>query len=176
MEVLRCVAAAVAAVTLPAPLWAECVCEASQEPQALLDAADVVFRGTLQALSEDWDGEIGTARWNYALRVDEVYRGAVEERVSVSAPSPHGDGCSVDIVYDTAFLVYAKRKNDYGEYRSDRCMGTKPIAQAAADLALLGEGYPPEPFSCAAGVGSRRGIGLLLTVALLWSARRRSRH
>lgn len=150
-----------------------CVCPA-QTVQEQIDAADVVFRGELRALSEDWvqPGEPGS--WNYAMEALEVWKAELAQRVNVRSPSPNDSDCAVPIEREGEFLVYARRVNEHDEYASDACMGSKRIEDATADLALLGEGHAPIPFSCASTASG--GLTAWTVVLLLSMIRRRWRR
>jgi hypothetical protein len=156
------------ALLIAAALVAACECEPAA-PEQLIEQADAIFRGTLSNLSENVEGCGETGTWNYSILVTAVYKGEVVERVNVQSEQPDADACGMGVEREGEFLVYAKKLENFREYFSSSCMGTKSVAEAEADLALLGPGEAPGDVGCLAV----RAEWALLVVALMAGTGRR---
>ncbi len=158
---------------VPYEALAQCSCPDAQTLQEQITEADAVFTASLWALSEDWDDRQGADGWNFHLELHDIYKGDdVYARVNVRGNAPTDDECSVNLDRDTVYLVYATLANEYGEYNSDLCMGTKLLEDADADLALLGEPTKPVADSCSS-LGLSAGLWLLSGPLLVVGRRRR---
>jgi hypothetical protein len=111
------------------------------------------------------------------LRVSEVWKGPERETLEVSTSSQEG-ACGYPFEEGREYLVYA-----YGGQglETDSCSQTKPLSEAGADLAVLGNSEKPkdgsndEALSDTSGGVSARAIagmaGLLMAASLLVVAR-----
>jgi hypothetical protein len=142
-------------------LLGACQCDVANVPE-LIDAADVVFRAELTNLSENVEGCSETGTWNFSFHVLEVYKGEVAERVNVQSDPPDASPCGIPPEREGEFVVYARKLDNFREYRSDLCMGTKLVKDAA--LEELGEGHAPGNVGCYA-VSSLQTLGWLIAIA-----------
>lgn len=71
-----------------------------------------------------------------SLRVSEVWKGPDQGTLQVSTPS-QGGACGYHFEEGREYLVYAHGKQGL---KTHICTETKPLAEADADLAVLGEG------------------------------------
>ena len=155
-------------VALAQPAHADCDCP-TRTLDEQIERADVVFEGVVRSISEDVQGT-RTGSWNYAMHVSTLYKGTTDERVNLRSARP-GRECSLDLQSDVRYLVYAMRYNEFEEYESTPCLGTKRLDDAETDLEKLGPGAPPPPFSCASiPPGATAAI-----LGLAWGTRRRFR-
>ena len=70
---------------------AECICDNSADLETLIEDADLIFRGELRSLSEDWEGCTRTGGWNYAMEAYEVFKGKAEARINIRSQAPGND-------------------------------------------------------------------------------------
>lgn len=154
---------------LVAALLAACDCEPTT-PAELIEQADVIFTGELSNLSEDADGCSGNGSWNFAMLVLEVYKGEVAERVNVRSEAARAESCGMPVTREGRFLVYARKLENFREYASDLCMGTKKIEEASVDLTLLGDSTAPGDVGCMAMPFNR---DTWMFVTLVWLVRSR---
>ncbi len=156
---------------------AECICDNSADLETLIEDADLIFRGELRSLSEDWEGCTRTGGWNYAMEAYEVFKGKAEARINIRSQAPGDNSCGIPVEREGEFLVYATKVNEYNEYESTICMGTKTIQEATDDLDLLGPGEEPEyrPMACSSLVLTPQ-IMLLGLFAIYGLKRRRVRN
>lgn len=170
MAFLKFMTFIVIAITWVPGASAQCEC-----PEARLDdkieAADLVFRGELRALSEDWVGCSERGRWNYAMEALEIYKGPRDQRINIRSPRPGPESCGIEPERDAEYLVFATRVNEYLEYRTTVCMGTKFATDAEGELRRLGPGEDPVPPSCRAGIAPE--LIWLFGGVLGWRSRRR---
>ena len=102
---LGIVAVAVGLASAGTAAEAACDCEPVVSPQEYIDAADVIFRGKLTNLSEDFEGCGVDGTWNHAFKVREVYKGQLDQRVNVRSAPPGADSCTIPGEIDGEFLV-----------------------------------------------------------------------
>jgi len=130
------------AFMLVAAVFAEPVlaCECGQVPgdaRQAKEQASMVFRGKVLAEKEEL---VNGIKYRSALfLVHENWKGADHTQVIVSTPVL---SCPFDWVKYNDYLIYAYEKD--GIAVTDGCTRSAAIGQADADLALLGEGSPPE--------------------------------
>jgi hypothetical protein len=73
------------------------------------------------------------------FEIEDVWKGTVEESAIVLTPRASA-ACGYSFAEGEAYLVYA---NGQGQrLRTGLCSGTKPLSEARADLAILGEEQP----------------------------------
>ncbi len=180
-----------AALSWSAPALA-CDCAALAPAQAYR-RADAVFEGRVLAIEPAKAGapKAGAAPHVAQLAVVRAWKGVQREQVELLLPHA-GAKCDTDLAPQTSYLVYATEHD--GGLELQPCSGTRPIAQADADLRALGMGVtpfepgrgqpdagaasaPPQPparggcASCAVGGGATSGGAgggrLLLALAAL---------
>lgn len=157
-----------------ASLLSACECDVKSAEQ-LIEEADIIFRGELSNVSENIEGCNETGTWNNAFLVLEVYKGTVAERINIQSPPPDKDPCGMVPDRGREMMVYAVNIPGFREYESNLCAGTKIIEDADPDLALLGDGVPPEGVGCGA-LPAVRGLWAALFFAWFVSHRRRLRR
>ena len=128
-----------------------CSCAAATDAE-LVDAVDVIFRGTVinYEFIEDADGD---GEWSsgdpatFTFAVDEVFKGTATETQRVLSPVS-GASCGLEIAHEGEFIVLAQSalwegpSLAEGELAAYLCDGTRPAA-AGFDTDL--EPYPPDP-------------------------------
>lgn len=112
-----------------------CSCLAPAPPETALAEADAVFAGEVTEISER-----GRATHVARLAVAEVFAGDVGEEVEVHTP-PDSAMCGYPFEVGREELVYAVL--DDGRLQTNLCDRTAPVAEAADDLAALGDGSDP---------------------------------
>lgn len=114
-----------------------------------LSHADAVFSGEVVDLEKSpphttmMEGTMTTVMGGgndtVSLRVSEVWKGPDQGTLQVSTPS-QGGACGYHFEEGREYLVYAHGKQGL---KTHICTETKPLAEADADLAVLGEGERP---------------------------------
>lgn len=133
-----------AALVQPA---AACSCAGEPEPSAALLAADVVFEGTVLGEPEavraqlGIDGYSGAARFRFA--VARYFKGQQGSEAAIYTIDQES-ACGRSYASGSTYLVYGRLTPD-GVLTDSLCSRTRPLANAAEDLALLGEGSAPDP-------------------------------
>ncbi len=125
------------------------------------------------------DLQKGSSSSSVTLRVSEVWKGPQRETIQVSTPS-YGASCGYPFKEGQEYLVYAYWGNQGTPPRPalkvDLCSSTKPLSEAGADLALLGNGEEPKDDSDEALTDTSGGVsggamvglaGLLMAASLL---------
>ncbi|MBZ0119375.1 MAG: hypothetical protein K8H88_20470, partial [Sandaracinaceae bacterium] len=117
----------------PAPA-AACTC-ADRTVEQTFAAADAVFEGRVISVEASASGLRAT------LAVVQTWKGADHERVVVLTPA--GEAlCGVSFAPQTSWLVYANELPG-GELETGICLRTRPIEEAANDVAVFGAGVVP---------------------------------
>ncbi|MCC6873948.1 MAG: hypothetical protein IT378_06500 [Sandaracinaceae bacterium] len=117
----------------PAPAVA-CTC-ADRTVEQTFAAADAVFEGRVISVEASASGLRAT------LAVVQTWKGADHERVRVLTPA--GEAlCGVSFAPQTSWLVYANELPG-GELETGICLRTRPIEEAAIDVAVFGAGVVP---------------------------------
>jgi hypothetical protein len=131
--------------------------------------ADAVFSGEVQGIDEGMtspDG--GSIRGKITLDVQESWKGVSAEAVDVYG---QGDGVNCYNMFERGetYLVYAARAEQRGdEYlKNIACGATKPLADAGADLRLLGSPGGSLPDTGGYGVSSFEDAVTLVAVPAL---------
>ena len=142
------------------PLLAEdCPCDAPPEPALAQAQADIIFSGTCIFANTNWMS--GGMKFSFA--VDQTWKGGTDSLFIVHT------GWEVDCGYrfeeGETYLVYVRKKFSP---KTDRCMGSKPLAEAAADIAFLGTSQAPRKSAFLAPTSWV--LGGLLFLALLFLA------
>ncbi|WP_199350874.1 PEP-CTERM sorting domain-containing protein [Haliangium ochraceum] len=128
----------VCAAAVLAPRAAEaCSCMRPPPPQEALAAADAVFEGTITTV-ESGDNLVAT------FAVERAWKGVAKDTITV-ATGLNSAMCGLGFAEGERWLVYAMLDGD--ELRSSLCSRTARSADAADDLAALGEGSAPSDAS-----------------------------
>jgi hypothetical protein len=173
-----------------------CSCAPSTPLEALARATHV-FEGRVVAVSEPADTPV--PHREVTLAVVRAWKGVEAVERIVIKTARDGATCGYGFATDTSYLVYARATD--GVPWASLCGGTRPMAEADADLQVLGMGqtpvdpkadpHPAEPedepparggcASCAVTSSTARGPRALLAALLLCgalylrSSRRRAR-
>ena len=124
---------AAALCALPAPAIA-CTCAAPPTPQAGLERAERVFLGVVERFEVDGARRVAT------VRVDTVWKGPQQARLTVTTGGGDGD-CGVHFVAGREYVVYA-RQDAQGRLATSTCTRTAWIKDAREDVQSLGPGTP----------------------------------
>ena len=146
--------------------------------QALSDS-DAVFAGEVVDFENTpnitmMEGEMvtmmggNTATATATLKVSEVWKGPERQTMQIGTAPNDGVSCGYPFEEGKEYLVYASGKQDL---EASGCSETKPLSEAGADLALLGDGQKPdgsggEALSDTSGGVSGRGIVGLAGLAM----------
>jgi hypothetical protein len=131
----ECLACSCAAVATPDSGWTK---------DALLDQADVVFRGTVVARGPvtDLGGGVTNGQYTVVFAVDQVWKGTPQRFYRVTAGHGGGD-CTISFRVGDPWLVYGY-ENVGGTINTGICNRTMPnYGGATGDLAVLGRGERP---------------------------------
>jgi len=144
----------------------------SQEERAerALAESSAVFSGAVVAVEQGTATASGPGNDTVTLRASEVWKGSGLGTLEVRTPSQES-ACGYAFEEGREYLVYAYGKRGLA---TDLCTETKPLSEAGADLALLGDGERPtggEVLSDTSGglsAGALVGLaGLALAASLL---------
>ncbi len=144
------------------PVAAACVvcdCVSPGLPREALERADAVLHGRVERVEDHllapsdtlpkpprepeasaWLGRYGEQRY-VQMQVLRVWKGVVSERVELFTSLGGGD-CGYPFKRGVEYVVYAKRAPS-GRLVTSICSRTRPVSQAAEDLAALGPGIAP---------------------------------
>jgi hypothetical protein len=126
-----------ALLSLLAPAHAQaCSCLEQSAADALREA-QAVFEGRVLAVTRDAERP---ELWVVQLAAVRSWKGVASETVMLTTPQDSA-GCGYPFVKDESYLVYAQAGS--GGLHASLCSRTQPIAQAEADLAVLGMGVVP---------------------------------
>jgi hypothetical protein len=167
-----------------------CSCLAPPPPaEAAADAA-AVFQGEVIKV-EQVRGSTGAAHRRVTLRVSTVWKGNVTAE-TLAYTANDSAACGIDFQQGTEYVIYASVANGTefsgtpaNSLVTGLCDRTRPVAEAADDLAALGPGQPPMPAMPNTGTGtgdaasSRQlvpaelliGGGILAFLAVIWRDR-----
>jgi hypothetical protein len=177
-------------------LWpravAACSCLPPPSPLEAAQAATAVFEGKVSGRTDEAaEGEYGLSYAHYEFEVVRQWRGTPAERLVVRTASSSA-ACGRELTIGETYLVYAREIED--RLSDNACSRTRPIADAAEDLAAL-EGdvaddgvqreppriepiaaqAPPAPAPSARGCDGAAGAGAWGALMWLASLRRRRR-
>lgn len=146
MRTLLCslVAGLAGAFLLPTSADA-CSCSPPPDPAAALEAAGIVFEGTVVGIPEaqkEGDSPIsGMRNVEYRFNVARAWKGSPGMELRVLTP---GSGAACGRAYEkgATYIVYGTMNAEAGVHDS-ACSRTRLIANATEDLEVLGEGTPP---------------------------------
>ena len=147
----------------------------SQDPERVLADSEAVFSGEVVKIDQPSPFKSGAALETDTFRVSEVWKGPEQETLEVHT-ALMGASCGYPFKEGQEYLVYAYTGKQGLEV--DLCNGTQRLAEAEADLEVLGAGKKPtggEALSDTSGgvsVGTVVGMaGLALAASLLVVAR-----
>jgi hypothetical protein len=167
-----------------------CSCLAPPPPtEAAADAA-AVFQGEVVRV-EQGRGTTGAEHRRVTLRVSKVWKGTVAADTLVYTANDSA-ACGIAFQQGTEYIIYA-RMSDGANFSgtpanslaTGLCDRTRPVAEAADDLAALGPGQPPTPGMPNTGAGTIDagtsskiipaelliGGGILTFLAIIWRVR-----
>jgi len=138
-----------------------CECSTTPDAASALSRDDAVFRGRVSSvrdrlgparrtwywvkgwfsnrpLHDDSEGYLACCGLEATLDVTGSWKGVSKQQVQVVTGRGAGD-CGFVFERGVEYLVYA-RKLSSGDLATDICTRTKPLARAAEDLTILGDG------------------------------------
>lgn len=122
-----------------------CSCSPPPDPATALEAAGIVFEGTVVGVPEgpkEGDSPIsGMSNVEYRFNVARSWKGSPGMELRVLTP---GSGAACGRAYEkgATYIVYGTMNAEAGVHDS-ACSRTRLIANATEDLEVLGEGTPP---------------------------------
>jgi hypothetical protein len=183
------VAALAVLFALPQTCFA-CSCIAPPPPTEAAADAVAVFQGEVIRV-EQVRGATGAEHRRVTLRVSKVWKGTITAETIVYTGS--GDAnCGIAFQQGTEYVIYANASNGTDFWGTPAnslvtglCDRTRPVAEAADDLAALGPGQPPTPSLPNTGTGTIDaatssqvipvklliGGGILAFLAIIWRSR-----
>jgi hypothetical protein len=153
-----------------------CAISGSQEERAerALAKSSAVFSGEVVGIEQGTASASDPGSDTITLRASEVWKGTGLGTLEVRTPS-QGIACGYHFEEGREYLVYAYGKRGL---EVDLCTETKPLSEAGADLALLGDGEKPQDgevlSDTSGGVSGRAMVGfagLALAASLLLMVR-----
>jgi hypothetical protein len=141
---LRRPLALAAAVVLPllaaAPVAEACTCAPPGEPRAELEHADAVFSGRVVEVEPE-EAQRGFRRLAVRFALDSVWKGVPEGDQVTVWTAEQSAACGYSFQPGEEYLVYAYDAGELttNELTTNLCSRNAPLAQAAEDLAALGE-------------------------------------
>ncbi|MFF2089146.1 hypothetical protein [Paenibacillus sp. NPDC058174] len=157
-----------------------CSCAERPDAQQNLKNKAAVFAGTVVFTKKKVDlpfvSRSSDSPVQVNFEVSEVWKGHVTSHLTVSTAMSSAS-CGVEFQDGQQYLVYANARN--GELQVDSCGGTMLLAQAGADLSVLGGGSVPPVLQIAPKQSSSIPIiisiaaVLLLAVFIAYATRRR---
>ncbi len=122
-----------------APTASACTCVEPPPPLEALEAADLVFAGLVIEILEP-DSSMFTRSFRFAAK--RRWKGPVTDTMRVETAWSSAS-CGYPFEVGETYLVYAYEGNVFANpYSTNLCTRTRPLADAAEDLAALGEGSP----------------------------------
>ncbi|RMG25811.1 MAG: hypothetical protein D6730_10195 [Bacteroidetes bacterium] len=110
-----------------------CTCSPLSAAEAIAQA-DLVFQGRVTSVETNWI----SGGWKFAFEVSQSWKKTTNRLYIVN--TPWEKDCGYVFEQGREYLVFVKRKFTP---KTNRCMGNKPIEEAAEYLALLGRGNTP---------------------------------
>lgn len=124
-----------------------CSCAGELSPGQSLSEADVVFEGTVRGEPEAVRADLGIEGYTGAVlfrfEVARYFKGQRGSEAAVYSID-QDSACGRTYAAGTTYVVYGQLTPE-GLLTDSLCSRTRPIADAAEDLALLGEGAAPDP-------------------------------
>lgn len=120
-----------------------CTC-APTTPKQSFESSSAVFSGGVIDVVGQETGSNEPVSSNEPVKVifevSKVWKGKVEQQLVVTTPASEAS-CGYSFQEGEEYLVYAYAQE--AELQTNLCSGTKPLSEAQADLAVLGEGETP---------------------------------
>jgi hypothetical protein len=113
----------------------ECDCEEGATVEEFQQKADLIFEGKLIHATTNWM----SGGMKYTFLVNQYWKKRVDSLVFVNADFEES-ACGLPFEKDQIYLVYATKGFSV---KTNRCSGTKKLAEAETDLAFLGPGQEP---------------------------------
>ena len=129
-----------------------CDCQTPTNLQAAIDSANVVFRGICLEKTTNWV----SSGMKYTFKVDASWVRTIEPFTVIN--SPVVGNCGYPFQVGKEYLVYVNKKFSL---KSTICDPTKPYAEAAEDMDILG---PELAISSSPGSGTLKITMIALTV------------
>jgi hypothetical protein len=180
----RIVSIVTAALTLVAAPTIALACKcAPVTPAAALSQSTAAFSGRVTGI----DTPAATSPTAYMdpltvhVAVAEVWKGDVPATALVETAQETAS-CGYPFEVGRDYVIYATAAPNHTDpFATGMCSGTKPLADAGADLAALGSGKPPKAGGADSNPGGLSKVGLLLLtatviglIAAVWAGRRQS--
>ena len=119
-----------------------CSCRPPGTPTEELGQADAVFLATVVDVNVPSGPITGSGdSTTVTLDVATVWKGQITRTLVLTTPGSSAS-CGVSFEQGKAYVVYGRLSE--GSLTTNLCSRTRPIADAAEDLAALGPGQPPE--------------------------------
>lgn len=147
-----------------------CSCAMLQDVQSRLEQKTAVFRGTVTDVLMPGPRLNGTRSSGDLVKVtftvNEVWKGQLGREVVVYT-AVGGESCGYEGFRNRGeFIVFASGETD--NLRTTMCDGNQPSSAAGEELAILGDGSPPDSSTQPVqSQGNRSGNSVLLTSAWL---------
>jgi hypothetical protein len=134
-----------------------CSCIPAESPAESAAKANAVFRAQVVVV-ERLEGRQGAQYQRAALRVTTVWKGTVTTETMIYTGSNSAD-CGYPFQMGGEYVIYANTNTATNDWPSAAlttsiCSRTRPVAEAADDLAAFGPGHPPTPSLPNTGTGS----------------------
>jgi hypothetical protein len=126
-------------LALAAQLILACSCAPPPPYAKAVKQSDAVFAGTVSAITPNAYGETAGA----TFAVTRVWKGAITESFTMTAPSPHVGMCSFDFQVGRQYVVFAHGKID--AMSTTICSRTREVTVSEPIPKQLGEGKKPAP-------------------------------
>lgn len=128
-------------LALAAQLVIACSCAPPPPYAKAVKQADAVFAGTVTTITPNQFGEVAGATFN----VSNVWKGAITETFTMTAPSPHVGMCSFVFEVGKQYVVFAYGKPE--AMTTNICTRTNQVADGKSLPKELGAGKKPEKTS-----------------------------
>jgi hypothetical protein len=118
-----------------------CSCIPPQSPEVSLGQAAAVFSGTVTDINEE--GILNMPRLEVTLDVDRVWKGSIDETVTVITAKDSA-ACGIPFAEGSTYIVYASAAEEgSNELRAYSCGRTALLEDATEDTMALGSGKEP---------------------------------
>ena len=118
-----------------------CTCLPAPGAERAISDSEAVFSGEVVAVEKGTATASGPGNDTVTLRVSEAWKGTDQGTLEVRTPSQE-IACGYHFEEGREYLVYAYGKGE--PFKVDLCTETKPLSEAGADLALLGNSEKPK--------------------------------
>ncbi len=121
-----------------------CSCAPPPAPKIALEQAAAVFVGRVTSVEKLQTGSQYTSSNRFQFTVSKKWKG-VQGAVATVISNGNSAACGIVFDSDRDYLVYAFKNKDDDQLQTNLCTRTKRVADAAADLAELGEPMKEAP-------------------------------